>query len=345
MTKISAQEATERLREHLSTLTKDQFFENVRRFSSKDVEQSESTLPSPLTGAEYMEQLTLFQPQPTRIPLKAYLACALTGLSANEKKEIIKVSDEIEKICQQHDIDLYQPRDHTDPELHPDMDAGEVFQRDRRRVLGSDLLIALGHHPSWGGGEELDFAYNALLPMILISPDNIRVSRMVTGIPTLKVHLTYSNVEDLISELNHCLSSIRPILEERKLAFSQNDENIVGKNIRISREELGLTREEVACRVTGLTVDALTQLEESPDRISNPSLVQLRQIATVLKTTVGELIEPDFNERAFSYLQEVLEGRIEIEGRFPNMSRHDLNIIMTRYLLRIADRLLSEEDN
>lgn len=343
MTKTSAQEATERLREHFSTLTNGQFVENVRRFSSKDVEQGESSLPSPIAGAEYTEQLTLFQPQPTRIPLKAYLACALTGLSADEKEEIIKVSDEIEKICQQHDIDLYQPRNHTDPESHPEIDAGEVFRRDKNRVLESDLLIALVHHPSWGAGEELDFAYNALLPMILISPDNTRVSRMVTGIPTLKVHLTYSNVEDLISELNHCLSSIRPILKERKLAFRQNNENIVGKNIRISREEQGLTRQEVACRVPGLTVDALTQLEESPDRISNPSLIQLRQIATVLKTTVGELIEPDFNERAFSYIEEIIEGRVK--NRYPDMSPWDRKKITARFLLRIADRLLDEGDN
>src|SRR5262249_31865146 len=152
----------------------------------------------------------------------------------------------------------------------------DVFKIDRERVLNSDLVIHLCHYPSTGSGEELDFAYNALIPIILISHSDTRVSRMITGIHAFKMEIKYGEPEELRIQLQDCLTEVRPVLEQRKLAFSNYEANIVGNKIRLLREELGLTREEVACSAKHLTVDMLRQLEESVDRISNPSLLQLR---------------------------------------------------------------------
>jgi transcriptional regulator with XRE-family HTH domain len=162
---------------------------------------------------------------------------------------------------------------------------------------------------------------------------------MVTGIPSFKIVINYTEPEDLRRELRDSLIKARPILEERKLAFSKYDANIVGNKIRMLREELRLTREEVAKNVEFLTIDGLRQIEESSDRTSNPSLIHLRQIATVLKTTVADLVEPDLNERLVSVLEDWITGANRAAARFPGMTIKDRNRILRRFLYRVVDSL------
>ncbi len=129
----------------------------------------------------------------------------------------------------------------------------------------------------------------------------------------------------------------RPILEQRKPAFAEYEVNVVGNNIRSLREELGLTREEVANNAPHLTVEILRHIEESVNRVSNPSLIQFREIATILKTTVADLVEPDLNERLMAILQDWMTGRRA--ARFPGLSIKDRNKRLRRLLLRVIDSL------
>jgi transcriptional regulator with XRE-family HTH domain len=218
--------------------------------------------------------------------------------------------------------------------------AADVWEIDRDRVLGSDLVIHLCHFPSTGAGQELDFATNALIPIALVSHSKTTVSRMINGLPGVKFQLEYTEPEDLRAELRDQLLEIRPVLEVRKLAFASYDTNLVGDRIRLMREELGLTRQDVADAVPYLTVDLLRQVEESTDRKSNPTLLELRQIATVLKTTVADLVEPDLGSRLAVALQDWVSRRRA--ARSPNVSERDKNRIMRRLLYRILESLEEE---
>ncbi len=163
---------------------------------------------------------------------------------------------------------------------------------------------------------------------------------MVTGIPALKLEITYHDLRELKQALWSRLSEIRPILEERKLAFSDFDKNMVGHKVRISREESGLTRADVTLQLAELlTAERLRQIEESSDKVANPTLLELRRLAVVLKTTVADLVEPDLDERMVALLQEVMLSNVE--ARFRTTSR-DQRKIFRRMMYRVLDK--SEED-
>jgi len=63
--------------------------------------------------------------------------------------------------------------------------------------------------------------------------------------------------------------------------------NTIGNKIRILREQKGYSQESLALEL-GLTQPSYARLEKHDERIS---ITRLMQIAMVLKTTVGELID------------------------------------------------------
>jgi len=330
---VNPENAQKILSEHFKQTTLDEFKERHERYVGVDQTElavSESASPT--------SQIVLYRCEAAPLRLEAYLASALTGLNQEQRNRVFEISDLVVSICHKLEINVYEPRKVSDPIKYADLSAEAVFATDRERVLSSDLLIHVCDYPSTGSGEELDFAFGALLPIVLISHSKYRVSRMVTGIPTLKIEIEYTDPEELRLELRERLIEIRPILEERKMVFSNFNKNIVGNKIRLLRQELDLTREDVASSSKGLlTVEELQVLEDNTDKVSNPSLMQLRTLATILKTTVADLVEPDLNERVLLLLQEWLEGKNV--ARY-GISQKDMNIITSRILLRIADSLL-----
>jgi len=233
-------------------------------------------------------------------------------------------------------IDPYQPHRHTDPVYHKGMHSAEqIYEIDNKNVLESDLLVHLCQYPSTGSGQELAFAHEALLPIVLIIHADKEASMMIRGIPSFKIEVMYQELDGLKVELRRRLNEIRPLLEERKLAFSEFDKNLVGNRIRELREELGLTRKEVA-EAIGLTVPGLRRIEENPDRVSNPTLLQLRQLATILRTTVADLVEPHMGERLIGMLGEFLRTRNA--ARF-GVSEKDMRLLLRRFLRRVIDEI------
>lgn len=309
----------------------DAFRDRVRRDARHDLDVFDDGSPG--------HQLLLLPPvEPLR--LSAYLASALTGLTDDQRQLIFHLSDTISEVCSRFGVDVYEPRKASDPVHHSDIPASTVWKMDRDRVLSSDLLIHLAHFPSTGAGEELDFAYNALIPIILISHSDSKISRMITGIPGFKLDIRYSQPEELRGQLEESLVAIRPILDERRLAFAGSDNNIVGEKIRALRQELGITREEIQSLCPFLDIDLLQRIEESSDRLSDPSLSQLRVIATILNTTVADLVEPDLGQRVVASLHEWITTNKA--ARFGGMTERDSNRVLRRMLLRVIDAL--EED-
>jgi transcriptional regulator with XRE-family HTH domain len=309
----------------------------------KDIENTDRSSSEPITTTRELlipntesQVLGLQETTPARLPLGAYLASALTGLSDDQRRVVFGISDLISDVCEQNGISLYQPRKKTDPVLHAAVSPSEVYEWDKQTVLSSDLLIHLCHHPSTGAGEELEFAHAALLPILLVYPADLKVSRMVLGIPSLVIHVAYNNVEDLHAQLSDILFNFRPLLEERKLTLARYDVNIVGEKVRELRERLGLTRNDVANFSKHFTEQILKNIEEKTDRDSNPSLIQLREIATILKTTVSELVEPDFNQRVLVMLNTWISDRAAARN---TISKNDRNKAVKAVLRRLADSI------
>lgn len=330
-----ARDLTDRVKEHFNSKDPEGVVLQSRQLILYPQEHTRADLPH---GA--FEGPVLMHSKPKRVPLTAYLACALTGLSQEQRMLVNHISDLVNLVCKSVDIELYEPRKKTDPVHHPDVSANEVFHIDRERVVSSDLLICLAHFPSTGAGEELSFAYEALVPMIVIAHDSQSVSRMITGIPSLKLEIRYQEPEDMREMLAARLQEIRPVLEQRKLAKSGFSQNIVGSKVKELRLEASLSRKQLAESV-GLTPDAIERLEESVDTVSNPSLTHLRLIATTLKTTVAELVNPDYADSVISGIQAILDDRVEVAtaARFKGVSSNDQKTILVRYLVRLLELL------
>ena len=327
---VNPQDAQKVLDEHFEQITLDEFEARLDRYAGKDEESSQSIV------ANYEEPpLILYQREAAPLALNAYLASALTGLTESQRENLFEVSDIVNSVCRDLEIDLYEPRKATDPVRHPNVDAKDVYNMDRERVLRSDLLVHVADFASTGAGEELDIALAALIPIVLIAHGTTQISRMITGIPALKLTITYRDESELRSVLREALTEIRPILEQRKLAFSDFEKNMVGNKIRVTRQESELTKEDVASHSGGLlTVERIRHLEGSPDKVANPSLMELRTLATVLKTTVADLVEPDLDERMIALLREwMLKG---VAARF-TMSERDQRTVLRRILYKVLE--------
>ena len=332
---VRPEDAKQRLDEHFGQVSLEEFKDRHERYP--DRQDSAQPWVVPDTGAR---DAILSQREATPLRLNAYFATALTSLTQEKRDVLFAVADVVVTVSEEMGIEVYQPWKATDPVQHPEVAAEVVFSMDRERVLDSDLVIHIADYASTGAGEELDFALAALIPIVLLSRGDAVVSRMVLGIPGLKLQVTYNTLDELRVELREVLGEIRPVLEERKLSFSDFDNNIVGNKVRLMREESYLTREELASSSMGLlTVERLRVIEESGDKVSNPSLLELRVLSTFLKTTVADLAEPDLKQRVLVMLNEWLDGRSD--ARY-GMSRNDRNKIITRLLLRIADDLQRE---
>jgi len=324
----------DRVKEHFETGDHEEI---VRQSRQLVLYPQESNVVLPTSA---LEGPVLMHSRPRRLPLNAYLASALTGLTPEQRMLVDHLSDLVNLVCRSLDIDLYEPRKKTDPVHHSEVRDSEVYRIDRERVIGSDLLIHLAHFPSTGSGEELGFAFDALIPMIVIAPSSQSVSRMITGIPCLKLEIRYREAEEMREMLGIRLQEIRPVLEQRKLARADFSENIVGTKIKELRLEASLSREDLAKSV-GLTVEAVERLEDSVDTVSNPSLTHLRLIATTLKTTVAELVNPDYTDSVIAGIQAILDDKVEqaTAARFRGVPTRDQEKILLRYLARLLELL------
>lgn len=225
-------------------------------------------------------------------PLRAYLATALTGLAARERKRVFQVSDIAAEACAKFDISLYEPRNATDPVHNPEIPDQEVFRLDRQHVTRSDLLIYLADFPSTGAGQELVFACEALIPIIVMASAETRVSRMVTGIPGSIFQVRYRSLEDLYRQLAAQLKDLLPMLMQRRSRFGRHEENRLGRRIRQLRLAKGLTYDDLA-QIMGAEFFSANQIEQweiSSDLESNLGLIYLREIADALKVDVGALL-------------------------------------------------------
>ena len=193
---VSPSDAKKIMRKHFQQVSLDEF--GTRH--DKSIKKGNANLV-PIADEPDAAPVILYQQEAAPLTLDAYLASALTGLSESERQHLLEVSAIVAEACREVEIDLYQPVNATDPVNNPEVSAEDVFNIDRKRVLGSDLLVHVADFASTGAGEELDFALAALIPIVLVAHGDTNVSRMVTGIPALKLVITYRSLDELRDEL------------------------------------------------------------------------------------------------------------------------------------------------
>lgn len=334
MSRLNAREAEKVLQMSLLRVTEEEVASAVDSDSGADI--------VPLTCE--VGQISLGGPLPAPIEMDGYFSAALTGLTKDERERVDCIGRECQAVCSAMGIYLYLPGDHSDPISHAHLAKEDVHWMDRKMVAAdaADIFVMLCDKPSFGAGQELEIATNAMVPIILIYQDGTKVSRMVTGTPALKTELPFSDLGDLRSKLFTQLTTLKPALVSRKLAIKENfDLNIVGTRVRTRREELALTRQEVASATkTGMTAEFLARLEDSPDRVSNPSLLQLRALAHILKMSVTELVEPDFKDVIMAALQDLAVDRAA--ARFGGFSDRDRREMAKQLLIKMIDGIGSK---
>lgn len=221
------------------------------------------------------------------IQLNAYLGSALTGLNEMERKELFELQDLLKKICSSNGIKLYLPREVTDPVKNPTVVSEDVNSRDSEKVRKSDLFVLLTDHPSFGAGQELEIARSSMIPIIIIKKTTADLSRMVKGVPFLKEIVEYTNLDSLRELFHQTLLKFKTIMLQNKL--NQQDIVIISDRIFKLLKERHLDLEDLSS-MTKLGKERVEQILTLSDRNSNPSITELRAIASSLGTPVEELI-------------------------------------------------------
>jgi hypothetical protein len=68
-------------------------------------------LPDCIDDEHAAEGPALVHPRVHRVPLRAYLASALTGLSEDARKTVFDISDRVSQICLEVNIELYEQKE------------------------------------------------------------------------------------------------------------------------------------------------------------------------------------------------------------------------------------------
>ena len=172
--------------------------------------------------------------------------------------------------------------------LFPD---GFLFQNHYPRFRGapSSFFKGLSQRPSLGG-------FGIRLPRDWISlADNqqLPVAVPATGALRQKDDTTGGSLDGYLRSCRaHGTRCLKPIVEA-------------------SRASRGRKRSQVASKIDDLlSIQRIAQIEENLDSVSNPTLVELRCLAAILKTTVAELVEPDLGEHVIKVVKDLMMGNV-----------------------------------
>lgn len=137
--------------------------------------------------------------------IKVYISGALTNVPNLE--ELRSFYEDIDALCRDLGMEPYLPHKHSDPVLNPHLSPKEVYERDKKRVLSSDLVIAYVGVPSLGVGMEIAYADEHGIPVVLVYPEGTRVSRLVRGLPShiLIGEVRFTSQEDALSQIREIL--------------------------------------------------------------------------------------------------------------------------------------------
>jgi len=221
-----------------------------------------------------------------------YFASGLTGLSAEDRAVLQTDADIARSACEGIQAYLYEPAQFTDPVRNKDLPAERVYEIDHAQVSRSHFVVLDARFPSFGAGQEIEIATNAGIPVVLLKPVDVAVSRMVAGTYARLIVVEFASPGELRSRLDsvftQLVAEIANLYRAEQFALAHRAEGeTLGARLRRIRTGMKLDESTLA-RLVGLSPHAIRQYEAD---VGNPSTTLLHRIAAVLHTSVAHLIE------------------------------------------------------
>ena len=222
-------------------------------------------------------------------PLRAYLATALTDLPEAKREAVYTLCRRLKAECREHGVVLYLPFEHTDPHAHQSIPAPIVWRTDTRQVITSDLLFVLCVAPSYGVGGENETALSHGVPVVYLTQKGCKVSRFMLGSPTRSLTIEYESVEDLLFQFREFIPATVSALRKRREALGRPGPLAVGKRVKDLRQRMDMPVETLA-DLLGVGPDFVRKLEEDEDFEASLTLINIRNLAALLKASVEYLL-------------------------------------------------------
>ncbi len=226
--------------------------------------------------------------------LRAYYTSALTNLADDARRLVQEVGETVFVACEDEDVWCFLPHWFNDPLANPTASAADVYIDDRVHTIEAALLVVYTGFPSWGGGQELEIAAQALCPVLLIGSGQVgTVSRMVRGAPTNLITdaFDFSDLISLRQKLRERIRRLLPEMRGHQELLTRIDS--VGLPARVGQllKNEGITPAELASGL-GVSIEyaRLLSNSESHTSASNPSLTILLRLADFLVVTIGFLL-------------------------------------------------------
>ena len=112
--------------------------------------------------------------------MNIYFACSITG--GRDFESVYQALTEA-LLADGHQIPTAHLADSTVVEVETRVSPREVYDRDVRWIAAADVLIAEVSVPSHGVGYEIGYALGAGKPVLCLSQQGRKVSKMITGNP------------------------------------------------------------------------------------------------------------------------------------------------------------------
>jgi hypothetical protein len=135
----------------------------------------------------------------------AYISGALSDMTEEERVVLRALYERLAEACRTYGLDAYVPHLVSDPAKAPDLTPKDVDRLDREAVTSSCLVIAYVGRASTGLGIEVEMAFHANRPVVILYEkerfEARRISRLIRGNPAVVEEISFYNVEEAIMEL------------------------------------------------------------------------------------------------------------------------------------------------
>ncbi len=134
-----------------------------------------------------------------------YVSGALSDVPENIRQKYLDFYESIGRMIESLGLVPYVPHQNTDPVRHKDVTPKQVDLIDRIAVTSAILVVAVADNPSLGVGIEVEMAYHANKPVVLLCHrerlEQRRISRLVRGNPGVLHEIVYESQDGALAEL------------------------------------------------------------------------------------------------------------------------------------------------
>jgi nucleoside 2-deoxyribosyltransferase len=138
--------------------------------------------------------------------MNIYFACSITGGREFEQMYQFFVRALLDA---GHQVPTAHLADSGAVKYEKDLGAMEVYRRDTDWIKGCDVLIAEVSVPSHGVGYEIAYALQLNKPVLCLSQQDRKVSKMITGNPDPNLHVdVYSSSQEAVQKASEYLQML-----------------------------------------------------------------------------------------------------------------------------------------